>query len=354
MTMDLVLLLSPVFQELLVSLPLNPVSKLLSGLAMAAVATVAAVAALPAQAQNAQSNYPNRPIKLVVSQAPGGSSDTIARLWAEHAGKALGATIVVENKPGGGGIIAAQNALNAPADGYTLLYGSVSLMVLNQFTYKPLPYNPEKDFTGVAMLSTNSFALVTNPATGIETLKQLTDKAKAAPGKLNFASAGLGNSTHLAVELMADALGISMTHIPYKGEADGIIATMGGQTEVMAPVYGTALPHIKAKKLNALAVLSPQRMPELPDVPTLSELGVKGFDTMGWSAVVARAGTPPEVVEKLNKATEAFHKSPDVLAKLGTLGVIPVSGPASLVMETTVRDAKAWGPTLNKLNLSAK
>ena len=178
MTMDLVLLLSPVFQELLVSLPLNPVSKLLSGLAMAAVATVAAVAALPAQAQNAQSNYPNRPIKLVVSQAPGGSSDTIARLWAEHAGKALGATIVVENKPGGGGIIAAQNALNAPADGYTLLYGSVSLMVLNQFTYKPLPYNPEKDFTGVAMLSTNSFALVTNPATGIETLKQLTDKAK--------------------------------------------------------------------------------------------------------------------------------------------------------------------------------
>ena len=129
---------------------------------------------------------------------------------------------------------------------------------------------------------------------------------------------------------------------------------MGGQTEVMAPVYGTALPHIKAKKLNALAVLSPQRMPELPDVPTLSELGVKGFDTMGWSAVVARAGTPPEVVEKLNKATEAFHKSPDVLAKLGTLGVIPVSGPASLVMETTLRDAKAWGPTLNKLNLSAK
>ncbi|ADV02050.1 tripartite tricarboxylate transporter substrate binding protein [Alicycliphilus denitrificans] len=320
-------------------------SKLLAGAALAAAATTAAWA---------QGSYPGRPIRLVVSQAPGGSSDTIARLWAEHAGKAIGGTIVVENKPGGGGIIAAQSVLNQPADGYTLLYGSVSLMVLNQFTYKPLPYSPEKDFTGVAMLTTVPFVLSTNPATGIKTLKELTERAKAAPGKLNFASAGLGNSTHLAVELLSKALGISMTHIPYKGEADGIMATIGGQVEVMAPVYGTALPHIKNGKLNALAVLAPQRTPELPDVPTASELGVKGFDNMGWSGIVARAGTPAAIIEKLNKATEAFHKSPEVQAKLQSMGVLPVSGPASLVMETTVRDAKAWGPALDALNLSAK
>jgi len=324
---------------------INNVSRLLMGVAAAAATATAA---------HAQGAYPNRPVRLVVSQAAGGSSDTIARLWAEHAGKALGGTIVVENKPGAGGLIAAQNALSAPADGYTLLYGSVSLMVLNQFTYKPLPYNPEKDFTGVAMLTTVPIVLSANPATGIKTLKDLTEKAKAAPGKLNFASAGLGNSTHLAVELVNEALGISMTHIPYKGEADGVMATMGGQTELMGVVYGTALPHIKAKKLNALAVLSPQRAPELPDVPTLGELGVKGFDSLGWSAVVARAGTPADIVDKLNKATESFHKSPEVQAKLKTMGVIAVSGPASLVMETTVRDAKAWGPTLEKLNLSAK
>jgi tripartite-type tricarboxylate transporter receptor subunit TctC len=328
-----------------VSKAFTPVSKLLMGVAVAAVTTVAATA---------QTAYPNRPIKLIVSQAPGGSSDTIARMWAEHAGKALGGTIVVENKPGAGGLIAAQNALNAPADGYTMLFGSVSLMVLNQFTYKPLPYNPEKDFTGVAMLTTVPFVLSTNPATGIKTLKDLTEKAKAAPGKLNFASAGLGNSTHLAVELLADAAGISMTHIPYKGEADGVMATIGGQTEAMAPVYGTALPHIKAGKLNPLAVLSPQRTAELPDVPTLSELGIKGFDNMGWSAVVARSGTPADIVEKINKATEAFHSNPAVQEKLKTMGVIPVAGPSSLVMETTLRDAKAWGPTLQKLNLSAK
>ena len=244
--------------------------------------------------------------------------------------------------------------LGQPADGYTLLYGSVSLMVLNQFTYKPLPYAPEKDFAGVAMLTTVPFVLSANPATGIKSLKELTDKAKAAPGKLNFASAGLGNSTHLAVELLSKALDISMTHIPYKGEADGILATMGGQTEVMAPVYGTALPHIKNRKLNPLVVLAPQRAPDLPDVPTASELGVKGFDNMGWSGIVARAGTPADIVDKLNQATQAFHQNEQVQAKLKSMGVIPVSGPASLVMETTARDTKAWGPTLDALNLSAK
>lgn len=324
---------------------LTTVSKLLMGAAVAAVTSTTVFA---------QVAYPSRPVKLVVSQAPGGSSDTIARMWAEHAGKAIGGTIVVENKPGAGGLIAAQHTLNAPSDGYTLLYGSVSLMVLNQYTYKPLPYNPEKDFTGVAMLTTVPFVLSTNTDTGINTLKDLTEKAKAAPGKLNFASAGLGNSTHLAVELVNEALGISMSHIPYKGEADGVMATIGGQVELMAPVYGTALPHIKNNKLNPLAVLSPQRTPELPNVPTLSELGVKGFDNMGWSAVVTRTGTPADIVEKLNKATEAFHNSPAVQEKLKTLGVMAVSGPSKLVMETTVRDAKAWGPALEKLNLSAK
>lgn len=314
----------------------------------------AAVCAISTSNAYAQGAYPERPVRLIVSQAPGGSSDTIARLWAEHAGKAIGATIVVENKPGAGGIIAAQNLLSQPADGYSLLYGSVSLMVLNKFTYKPLPYNPEKDFTGVAMLTTVPFVLSANPKTGIKSLKELTEQAKAAPGKFNYASAGLGNSTHLAVELLSNKLGISMTHIPYKGESDGVLATMGGQTEVMAPVFGTALPHIQSKKLNPLAVLSPTRLSELPDVPTASELGVKGFDNMGWSAVVARAGTPAAIVEKLNKATESFHKDPAVQARLKTLGVIPVSGPASLVMETTARDVAAWGPTLDALNLNAK
>ena len=329
-----------------------PVSPAISNVARFLM--VSAVAALTTTTASGQAAYPNRPVRLVVSQQAGGSSDTIARMWADSVGKSIGGTVVVENKPGAGGIIAAQYVLSQPADGYTLFFGGVSQMVFNRFTYKSLPYSPEKDFTGVSMLTTVPFILVTNPATGIKSLSDLAQKAKAAPGKLNFASAGQGNSTHLAVELLAKALDISLTHIPFKGEPDGVMATIGAQTEVMAPVLGTALPHIRNNKLVPLAVIAPQRLSELPDVPTAAELGVKGFDTMGWSGIVARSGTPADLVDKLHKATEEFHKNPEVRAKLKGMGVIPLTGPASLVMETAARDTKAWGPTLETLNLSSQ
>ncbi|MBF5005712.1 Bug family tripartite tricarboxylate transporter substrate binding protein [Diaphorobacter caeni] len=321
---------------------------------VASVWTVGLLAQTPVMAQDAASGYPNRPVRLIVSQQAGGSSDTVARLWAEHAGKAIGGSIVVENKPGAGGIIAAQQALSQPADGYTLMFGGVSQMVLNKFTYKPLPYDPEKDFTGVGMLTTVPFVLVVNPETGFKSLDDLVKYAKAHPDKLNFASAGLGNSTQLAVELLQKKLGVSMVHVPFKGEPDGVMATIGGQTQVMAPVVGTALPHIKAKKVVPLVVLAPKRLAELPDVPAANELGVKDFDYMGWSGIVTKAGTPAAIVNKLNEATKAFHNSPEVQEKLRAMMVIPMAGAASQVMEVTKRDTAAWGPTLNSLNLSSK
>ena len=325
---------------------------------MASALTVGVMAQAPAAfAQDAaagSNGYPNRPIRLIVSQQAGGSSDTVARLWAEHAGKAFGGSIVVENKPGAGGIIAAQQALAQPADGYTLMFGGVSQMVLNKFTYKPLPYDPEKDFTGVGMLTTVPFVLVANPETGFKSLDDLVKYAKAHPDKLNFASAGLGNSTQLAVELLQKKLGISMVHVPFKGEPDGVMATIGGQTQVMGPVVGTALPHIKSKKIVPLVVLAPKRLAELPGVPAANELGVKDFDYMGWSGIVAKSGTPVAIINKLNEATKAFHNSPEVQEKLKTMMVIPMYGPASQVMEVTKRDTAAWGPTLNSLNLSSK
>ncbi len=302
----------------------------------------------------AQDSYPSRPIRLVVSQQAGGSSDTVARLWAEHAGKAINATITVENKPGAGGIIAAQQVLSQPADGYTLMFGGVSQMVLNKFVYKPLPYDPEKDFVGVGMLSTVPFILVANPSTGFKTLDDLVKYAKANPDKLNFSSSGLGNSTQLAVELLQKKLGISMTHVPFKGEPDGIIATIGGQTQVMAPVGGTALPHIKSGKLVPLVVLAPSRLPELPDVPVANELGVKDFDTMGWSGIVAKAGTPAAIIARLHEGTRAFHASPEVQAKLKAMNAISMAGPSGQLMEVTRRDTKAWAPALEALNLNPK
>lgn len=319
-----------------------------------AVALALSLATLPAaQAQDA-GNYPTRPIRLVVSQQAGGSSDTVARLWAEHAGKAINATITVENKPGAGGIIAAQQVLGQPADGYTLMFGGVSQMVLNKFVYKPLPYDPEKDFVGVGMLSTVPFILVANPATGFKSLDDLVKYAKANPDKLNFSSSGLGNSTQLAVELLQKKLGISMTHVPFKGEPDGLMATIGGQTQVMAPVGGSALPHIKNGKIVPLVVLAPSRLPELPDVPAANELGVKDFDTMGWSGIVAKAGTPAAIIAKLHEGTRAFHASAEVQAKLKGMNAISMAGPASQLMEVTRRDTKAWGPTLEGLNLNPK
>lgn len=330
--------------------------KKISCLAKLAAAALAswAVAGTPAAAQDAAGYPGNRPIRLVVSQQAGGSSDTVARLWAEHAGKALGANIVVENKPGAGGIIAAQQVLGQPADGYTLMFGGVSQMVLNRFVYKPLPYDPEKDFTGVGMLSTVPFVLVANPETGFKSLDDLVKYAKAHPGELNFSSSGLGNSTQLAVELLQKKLGISMTHVPFKGEPDGLMATIGGQTQVMAPVAGTALPHIKNRKVVPLVVLAPSRLAELPDVPAANELGVKDFDTMGWSGIVARAGTPPAIIAKLHEGTRAFHASAEVQSKLRAMSAIPMAGPASQLMEVTRRDTRAWGPTLDALNLSGK
>lgn len=319
--------------------------------AMALALSLGATMAAPVHAQD---GYPSRPIRLVVSQQAGGSSDTVARLWAEHAGKAINATITVENKPGAGGIIAAQQVLSQPADGYTLMFGGVSQMVLNKFVYKPLPYDPEKDFVGVGMLSTVPFVLVVNPATGFKSLDDLVKYAKAHPDKLNFSSSGLGNSTQLAVELLQKKLGISMTHVPFRGEPDGLMATIGGQTQVMAPVGGTALPHIKSGKVVPLVVLAPSRLPELPDVPAANELGVKDFDTMGWSGIVAKAGTPAAIIAKLHEGTRAFHASPEVQAKLKGMNAISMAGPSSQLMEVARRDAKAWGPTLDALNLNPK
>ncbi len=318
-----------------------------------AAATMGLLASAPAAAQGTYP-APGRPVKLIVSQQAGGSSDTIARLWAESAAKALGGPVVVENKPGAGGIIAAQQVLSQPADGYTLLFAGVSQMVLNKFVYKPLPYEPEKDFTGIGMLTTVPFVLVASPQAGIKTFEALVAQAKAKPGAINFGSAGNGNSTQLVVELLQKKVGIQMTHVPFRGEPDGLMATVAGTVQVMAPVVSTALPQIKAGKVLPLVVLAPQRLPDLPSVPTASELGLQGFDYLGWSGVAAKAGTPPDAVARLHAATQAFHNDPAVKEKLKTLQVIAMQGPASQLMETTQRDTAKWHDAISELNLSAK
>jgi tripartite-type tricarboxylate transporter receptor subunit TctC len=318
---------------------------------ISAALAAAAAFALPARAQ---ADYPSRPVRLVVSQQAGGSTDTIARLWAERASKVLNAPVVVENKPGAGGSIAAQYVLGQPADGHTLFLAGVSQMVLNKFVYKPLAYAPEKDFVGVATLTTVPFVLVANPASGFKSFKDLQAALKTRPGSVSFASSGNGNSTHLVVEMLMKQAGIRMLHVPFRGEPDGVMATAGGTTQVMAPVFSTALPLIREGKLQPLVYFGTHRAPELPNVPTASEVGLKGLDNIGWSGIAAKAGTPPQVIEKLHAATQVFLNDPAVVQKLAAMQVRPMPGPATELMRLTVQDTARWQQTIGDLDLNVK
>ncbi|AOB31450.1 ABC transporter substrate-binding protein [Bordetella sp. H567] len=297
-------------------------------------------------------NWPARPLKLIVSQGAGGSTDTIARTWAEYVGRAIGQPIVVENRPGAGGIIAAQAVLAQPADGYTLFLAGVSQMVLNKFVYKPLAYDPDKDFVGVATMSVVPFVLVANPATGFKSFGDLKSAALAKPERLNFASSGRGNSTHLVVELLQKQSGIRMSHIPYRGETDGVVATASGNTEIMAPTLSTALPLIKSGKLVPLLLLSKQRNPDLPDLPTAKELGMEGFDDIGWAGIAAKSGTPPEVLAKLHAATNAFLDDPATVAKFQSMQTEVLKSDQGALMRYTARDTIKWRDAIGNLELS--
>ncbi|TWG79056.1 tripartite-type tricarboxylate transporter receptor subunit TctC [Cupriavidus gilardii J11] len=295
-----------------------------------------------------------RPIRLVVSQQAGGSTDTIARMWAEQASKELGTTVLVENKPGAGGIIAAKSVLAQPADGCTLFLAGVSQMVLNKFAYAPLSYSPEKDFTPVATLTNVPFVLVANPQTGFRTLDNLVAAARARPGAINFASSGLGNSTHLVGEMLFKQRNLKVTHVPYKGEPDGVVATVSGQTQIMAPVLSTALPQIQAGKLVPLVVFAAKRVPDLPDVPAAPEIGLTGFEDIGWSGIAAKAGTPPASIQALHAATQKFLANPAVIEKMRSMQITPMPGPSNRLMELTVNDTVKWKSAIGDMDLRAR
>lgn len=294
-----------------------------------------------------------RPIKLVVSQQAGGSTDTLARMWAENVGRDIGAPVVIENRAGAGGVIAAKYVLSQPADGCTLFLAGVSQMVLNKFAYAPLSYSPEKDFAPVAVLTTVPFVLVANPKTGYRSLADLIAAAKANPGAINFASSGTGNSTHVVVELFQKNQNIRLTHIPYKGEPDGVVATVGGQTQIMAPVLGTAMPQIRAGKLVPLVQFAPKRTPDLPDVPTASELGLVGFDDLGWMGVAAKAGTSTDVLTRLHAATQRFLADKTVLEKLKAMQVVAMPGPMDRLMQLTARDTAKLQDAIANIDFKA-
>src|SRR5882724_7025452 len=247
----------------------------------------------------AAAQYPARPVRFIVPSAVGGGTDIIARAISLKLSESLGQQFVVENRPGAGQMIGIELAAKAPADGYTILMAA-STLAINPIMYKNVPYDPVRDFAPITQAATLANVIVVHPSLPVKSIAELIAYAKAHPGQLNFASAGIGTSPQMSIELFKSMAGIDMVHIPYKGSAPGVVDLLAGQVLVMAPNLLTALPHIKSGKLRALAVTSAKRTEALPEVPTVAEAGVPGYASTQWYGVLAPAGTPPQIVARLH------------------------------------------------------
>jgi tripartite-type tricarboxylate transporter receptor subunit TctC len=286
------------------------------------IATLAAIACGTALAQG----FPNKPIRIIVPFAPGGNVDITARLVAPGLQEALGQPVVVENKPGAGGTIGADQVVKSPADGYTLLMGSNSTLSVAPALYPKNPYHPLKDFAPVASIASGPFVLVTSGAAQDRSAKDLVARAKASPGKLTMSSAGTGSSNHLVGELFQETAGVKFTHVPYKGSGQALTDLMGGQVDLHFDQITSAAGHIQSGKLRALMVTAPQRVATLPDVPTSTEAGYPSFQATNVTGLIAPAGTPREVIDKLNAAVQKVIAQPAVREKLASIGAQPTGG----------------------------
>jgi tripartite-type tricarboxylate transporter receptor subunit TctC len=269
-----------------------------------------------AQAQT----WPSKqPIKFIVVYPPGGASDVTARLIATKLSESIGQSVNVENKPGANGIIATEFVAKSAPDGYTLLMANLGPNAINPVIYKKLPYDAIKDFSAITLTTIVPQFIVVSPSLPIYTVNDLISYAKANPGKVTFASAGNGASNHLSGELFNAMAGIKMQHIPYKGDAPGLVDVMAGQVNVALPTAIAAAPHVRSGKLRALAVTSTKRLPSFPDVPTVSET-LPGFEAVSWGGVMVPAGTPQPIINRLNTEILNILKMPDIAEKLNGLG----------------------------------
>lgn len=277
--------------------------------------------------------YPNKPIKIIVPFAPGGTTDILARILAQRMTVAWGQPAVVENRPGVGGTIGASMVARAPADGYTLLLGTVHHTIA-QAVYKSLPYNFGRDFAPVSVMAMVPNVVVVNPSVPAKTIEEFVALAKSQPGKLNYGTAGTGTAHHLIGEMFKLRAGVDLVHVAYKGSGPAVTDLMGGQVQVMFDTVTSALPQIKANKTRALAVTTAKRSSAMPDIPTLAETVLPGFDIGTWFGIVAPAGTPAPIIEKIHGEIDRMVNAPDVRRQLLEIGAEPVgSTPAQMATQ---------------------
>jgi tripartite-type tricarboxylate transporter receptor subunit TctC len=281
----------------------------------------AATAVLLSLGGAARADFPSRPVTLVVAFTPGGPSDVLARIVGKKMEQLIGQPFVIENRPGAGGNLAAEAVAHAAPDGYTLLMGNNSILATNESLYKRLNYSPGKDFIPITLIGTQANILVVNPDVPAHSLKELIALAREQPGKLNFASSGHGAAAHLAGELFKSEAGINIVHVPYKGAAPALQDVIAGHDQMMFATAASVIGHIEARRVRALAVTTLKRTQILPELPTMDEAGLKGFDASTWHGLVAPAGTPPEVIAKLHDAAVKALQDTSVQTSLGKLGV---------------------------------
>jgi tripartite-type tricarboxylate transporter receptor subunit TctC len=301
---------------------------------------------------HAQDDYPNRTVRIIVPFAPGGSTDVVARILADKLGVELKQSFVVENRSGAGGNIGADAVAKASPDGYTLLMGTTGVLAINKYLYKEMPFDPERDLVPVSYTSLITNILVVNPQVPAKTVSELVALARAKPGALTFASSGAGSSTHLSAELFKSMAGVDILHVPYKGSSQAITDLMGGQVTMLFDNAPSSIPFVEQGKLRALAVTSTKRLPNLPDVPTLDEAGVKGYESLSWSGIMAPAGTPKRVIDKLNAAIEKILRDPDVKQRFASLGVEPVGGPPEAFSRHIRAESEKWARVVKTANIT--
>lgn len=297
--------------------------------------------------------YPTRPLKIISPQTPGSGSDVVARMMAEKMSVDLGQAVIVENKPGGNGILASSLVVKEPPDGYTLFLTSVSLVSFNQFMYRNMPFDPIKDFTFIAPIADASFAVVASNASGIKTWSEFVSRAKAKPEALTFGSAGAGNSTHLYAEMISRKLGFKLRHIPYKGSSPALMAIVAGEIDVMVVPTVVAAGQLTGGKLVPLAQSGEVRSPQLPNVPLLRELAPDVPPLPGWYALVGPAKMDPKIVQKLATSVNKFLADGAVQARLRGLFVEPIPGTPAGIQKRGEQEAAIWGALIRDLKIKA-
>jgi tripartite-type tricarboxylate transporter receptor subunit TctC len=315
------------------------------------VTTAAAALALLTTSAHA---WPDQPITLVVPYTPGTGIDLIARQLSARLPKVLGQAVIVDNVAGASGNIGSERVARAKPDGYTLMV-QVNTLVMNKSLYKTLAYDPVSDFTPVTLTSWGTLLLVTNPSVQkATTFAQFVSAAKAAPGKLTYASPGVGTPHHLSMALLMQDTGTEMLHVPYKGTAGAVTDLLGGRIDFMFLPVHVALQHIQAGKLKAIATGSAKRLPQLPDVPTLAEAGVPVDSVDMWYGVLAPKGTPPDIVARLNKEIAAVLKQPDVATAFESQGMVPATSTPAEFGALVAKDAQRWSAVVKRGNITAE